>query len=294
MLSLAIKNVLRRKGIATLALLGIGLGSALIVILFALAGALSHNLDRTVSGLAGRIVVSPRNALLGGLYFSAGSPLPPGDLSLVRQIPAVRDAYGRVTATLRPASDPMMLLPLSGYSRREAEATAGNPFKSIVAGHAPVNNRQVIIGERLYESLSFIGRKFVVGRTYPFIRPGRPKPVEAAVPWNRDRNGLRKRAEELLDRVGLGGRESRLPGELSGGEQQRVAVARALFLDPPVILADEPTGNLDRDSGGQIIGLLRELSREWGKTVVIATHDSEVAKSCQSVVNLDSAKRVKG
>jgi len=134
--TLAFKNVLRRKGIATLALLGIGLGSALIITLLALAGALSHNLDRTVSALAGRIVVSPKDALLGGMYFSTGTPLPAGDLAMVRRIPAVREAYGRVTAILRP-SDPMVLLPLAGYSRQEVEGTAGNPFKSIVEGHAP-------------------------------------------------------------------------------------------------------------------------------------------------------------
>jgi putative ABC transport system ATP-binding protein len=66
------------------------------------------------------------------------------------------------------------------------------------------------------------------------------------------------------------------------------------MLDPPVILADEPTGNLDRDIGGKIIGLLRDLNRKLGKTVVIATHDPEVAQSCQSVVRLGNAKPIQG
>jgi hypothetical protein len=97
---------------------------------------------------------------------------------MVRQIPAVRDAYGRVTASLRPESNPMVLLPLAGYSRQEVEATPGNPFKSIVEGYAPINDREIIIGKRLYESLSFIGQKFAVGRTYPFILPGSLKPID--------------------------------------------------------------------------------------------------------------------
>ena len=86
--------------------------------------------------------------------------------------------------------------------------------------------------------------------------------------------------------VGLEGKENRYPGGLSGGEQQRVARAWALIRDTPVLLADEPTGNLDRASGQKIIGLLRGLNRELGKTVVIATHDPWVAGVCQLVVRL--------
>jgi len=111
-----------------------------------------------------------------------------------------------------------------------------------------------------------------------------------ALPWQRVNGTLRKRAVELLAVVGLDGKENRYPGELSGGEQQRVAIARALILDHPVILADEPTGNLDRESGHKIIGLLRDLNRELGKTVVIATHDPEVARVCQLVVRLGNGK----
>jgi len=111
-----------------------------------------------------------------------------------------------------------------------------------------------------------------------------------ALPWQRVDGRLRKRAGELLAMVGLEGRENRYPGELSGGERQRVAIARALILDPPVILADEPTGNLDRASGQKIIGLLRGLNRELGKTVVIATHDPGVAGVCQLVVRLGNGE----
>jgi putative ABC transport system ATP-binding protein len=85
-----------------------------------------------------------------------------------------------------------------------------------------------------------------------------------------------KRAAELLDRVGLGERLNHLPTELSGGQQQRVAIARALANNPSIILADEPTANLDLNTGLEIIGLLRDLNRELGVTVITNTHDLKV------------------
>ncbi len=93
-------------------------------------------------------------------------------------------------------------------------------------------------------------------------------------------------AESLLDSVGLGGRATHLPSQLSGGEQQRVAIARALAANPSVVLADEPTGNLDTTTGQEIIRLLRALSAEHGQTVVLITHDRELAESAPRVIEL--------
>lgn len=99
------------------------------------------------------------------------------------------------------------------------------------------------------------------------------------------------KSERLLDMVGLSGRLLHKPGELSGGEQQRVAVARALMLDPKVVLADEPTGNLDTRTGEELLSLLRELNRD-GMTFIIVTHNESMALQCGRVIKMKDGRIV--
>jgi len=100
------------------------------------------------------------------------------------------------------------------------------------------------------------------------------------------------RARALLDAVGLDGKGDVLPSRLSGGEQQRVAIARALLNDPGLVLADEPTGNLDSATGAAIVDLLLRLREERGMTILVATHDRSVAERCDRIVRLEDGRTV--
>lgn len=106
------------------------------------------------------------------------------------------------------------------------------------------------------------------------------------VGWLRNKHQIRRRATELLERVGLGHRLKHKPRELSGGEMQRAAIARALINRPTVLLADEPTGNLDVATGQEIMGLLRDLNENFGLTIVMVTHNLDLVADSDRVVRL--------
>ena len=109
--------------------------------------------------------------------------------------------------------------------------------------------------------------------------------------WFKERRQAKQRCLQILEKVGLQDRLKHKPNELSGGERQRVAIARALANDPPVLLADEPTGNLDKKTGREVLSLLRDLHGA-GQTIVMVTHDPEVAGAADRVLRLDDGKIV--
>jgi putative ABC transport system ATP-binding protein len=107
-----------------------------------------------------------------------------------------------------------------------------------------------------------------------------------------NRREVERRGRELLERVALGSRADAFPDKLSGGEQQRIAIARALAREPALVLADEPTGNLDEDTGESVLNLLFELTRDVGKTLVMATHNAEIVPLADRVCRIHEGKLV--
>lgn len=110
--------------------------------------------------------------------------------------------------------------------------------------------------------------------------------VELPLRYARNGKNRRKRAIEALESVGLADRISHRPNELSGGQQQRVAIARALVNNPAMVMADEPTGNLDTTSGDEIMDLLLKLNKEQRTTLIIVTHDPEIAEQAQRIIHI--------
>ena len=145
---------------------------------------------------------------------------------------------------------------------------------------APFNDRQLTLFRRDHIGIVFQFFNLIPTLT---VRENITLPQELG---GGDRRRAEARADDLLAQVSLGDRADAFPDKLSGGEQQRVAIARALLHEPKMVLADEPTGNLDDDTGRAVIQLLLRLTREAGKTLVMATHSIEIARQADRVCRI--------
>jgi putative ABC transport system ATP-binding protein len=147
----------------------------------------------------------------------------------------------------------------------------------------------VSVGSLGQEELAEIRNKRIgfVFQTFNLLPRGSAlRNVELPLVYASIRNGRKERALKVLEEVGLGDRSHHRPTELSGGERQRVAIARALVNDPSIILADEPTGNLDSKTGGDILRLLLDLNRLRGLTLILVTHDAAIASQAGRILHL--------
>jgi lipoprotein-releasing system ATP-binding protein len=205
---------------------------------------------------------------------------PSGPLSVLDDVSFVLAAGGRLAIMGPSGSGKSTLLSILGTLEEPTSGTVRlgglDPFAALPAGRAAFRNRQigfVFQEHQLLGSLTALDNVVV-----PAIASGRVTP------------GIETRARELLDRVGLGSRLGHLPAELTGGERQRVAVARALLLEPRLVLADEPTGQLDARTAATVTDLLVELASESGRMLVVVTHADAVARRIGAVRHLSDGR----
>ena len=162
----------------------------------------------------------------------------------------------------------------------------------------PTSGKVYIDGEDIYEmsdeSLAIFRRR-QIGLIYQFynLLPVLTAEENITLPSDLDGQKIDKeRVKEIIRMLGLEGREDHLPNQMSGGQQQRVAIARAIINNPAIILADELTGNLDKKTGDEIIELLKIANKKNGQTIIIITHDLEIAKQADRVITIQDGKIV--
>jgi putative ABC transport system ATP-binding protein len=166
---------------------------------------------------------------------------------------------------------------------------------NVIAGLEPIDSGEIWFGEKEISSMDDDALALLRRDNFGFVfqafhvLPHLTVEENVGLPLllrKQERQEIRNKANTLISAVGLGGREASLPRELSGGELQRVAIARALVGEPALVLADEPTGNLDPANGSQVLALIRRLVKETGSAAILATHSAQAAAGCDRVYRL--------
>ena len=162
----------------------------------------------------------------------------------------------------------------------------------------PTNGKVFIDGKDIYkfnDDELAIFRRRQVGLIYQFYNliPILNVEENITLPLNLDNRDVnKKRLDELIKLLGLEGRRNHLPNELSGGQQQRTSIGRSMITNPAIILADEPTGNLDSKSSNEIVELLRKSNKEYNQTIIMITHNMEIAQIADRIIKIEDGKIV--
>ena len=164
----------------------------------------------------------------------------------------------------------------------------------------PTSGKVFIDGKDIYkfnDDELAIFRRRQVGLIYQFYNliPILNVEENITLPFDLDNRSVKKEnLDNLIKSLGLEGRKNHLPNELSGGQQQRTSIGRALITNPAIILADEPTGNLDSKASDEIVELLKKSNREYNQTIIMITHNLEIAKNADRIIKIEDGKIAKG
>lgn len=232
-------------------------------------------------------------------------PIPPADLT---QPPLIRcrgltKEYRKGTTTITPLDGLDLDVPSGEFLALMGPSGSGKTtLLNLIAGIDSPTRGELFVGEVNIASLRrpeltawrarSCGYIFQLYHLVPILTAFENVELPLLLDRTLSRRERRERVQTALELVGLADRMHHCPGEMSGGQEQRVAIARAIVADPQLLVADEPTGDLDREAASHILDLLRQLSTQYGKTIIMVTHDARAASSADRTLHLDKGRLV--
>jgi putative ABC transport system ATP-binding protein len=227
------------------------------------------------------------SAATNAIPFPASAAQPAPATTPLAEVAGVTKVYRRGAETVQVLEALDLVIPEGDFLALMGPSGSGkSTLLNLLGGLDRPSSGSIVIGGRRIDTLDerelarwrarHVGFVFQLYHLLPVLSAERNVELPLLL-TNLSRAERRRRAQAALDLVGLGARRDHKPAELSGGQAQRVGIARAIVTDPDLILADEPTGDLDRKAGDEILALLQTLNRDYGKTIVMVTHDSHAA-----------------